>query len=64
LKIISLKFLAPKSYCYTTKDDKEVIKYKGPAKDKINWEWFESQYAQRMLNQLVLKLSRLSTDSK
>lgn len=37
-------FLAPKSYFYVTKDGKEVLKYKGPAKKQVTPEWFEAQY--------------------
>lgn len=38
-------FLAPKSYFYHTIDEKSVVKYKGPAKNLVNPEWFRSQYA-------------------
>lgn len=38
-------FLAPKSYYYYTIDGKNVLKYKGPAKNQVNPEWFELQYA-------------------
>ena len=38
-------FLAPKSYTLFTKDGGDIIKHKGPAKDFVNVEWFESQLA-------------------
>lgn len=38
-------FLAPKSYYIKTKDSNEKIKYKGAAKQHVDAEWFESQYA-------------------
>lgn len=38
-------FLAPKSYTLVTEDSGDIIKHKGPAKDLVNVEWFESQYA-------------------
>lgn len=38
-------FLAPKSYTLVTEDAGDIIKHKGPAKDFVNVEWFESQYA-------------------
>lgn len=37
-------FLAPKAYFYTTMNDKEILKFKGPAKDMVKPEWFVSQY--------------------
>lgn len=37
-------FLAPKSYTIVTEDAGDIIKHKGPAKDLVNVEWFESQY--------------------
>ena len=43
-RIIKGYFLAPKSYSYIAKDGKNVTKYKGPAKNHINQEWFQSQY--------------------
>lgn len=38
-------FLAPKSYTLVTDDAGDIIKHKGPAKGLVNYEWFESQYA-------------------
>lgn len=38
-------FLAPKSYTLLTEEAGNIIKHKGPAKDLVNVEWFESQYA-------------------
>lgn len=43
-RVLKGYFLAPKSYYYETKD-KEVLKFKGPARSQVNPEWFESQYA-------------------
>ena len=38
-------FLAPKSYTIVTEEAGDIIKHKGPAKDLVNVDWFESQYA-------------------
>ena len=38
-------FLAAKSYTIITEEAGDIIKHKGPAKDLVNVEWFESQYA-------------------
>ncbi|GLJ46003.1 hypothetical protein SUGI_0968890 [Cryptomeria japonica] len=38
-------FLAPKSYTLITEEAGDIIKHKGPAKDLVNVDWFESQYA-------------------
>ena len=38
-------FLAPKCYTFQTEDDCQIIKQKGLAKDFVDKEWFESQYA-------------------
>ncbi|KAI3702103.1 hypothetical protein L6452_27784 [Arctium lappa] len=38
-------FLAPKSYYYYNEKGNEIVNYKGAAKNQINPEWFESQYA-------------------
>lgn len=38
-------FLAPKSKRLTTLARSNILKYKGPAKNQVNQEWFESQYA-------------------
>lgn len=38
-------FLAPKSDFDTAIDGTPVLRYKGPAKNQVNPEWFESQYA-------------------
>jgi DNA polymerase type B, organellar and viral len=44
-RILKGYFLAPKSYFYIAKDGSNVLKYKGPAKNQVNPEWFQSQYA-------------------
>ena len=44
-KILNGYFLAPKAYCYFQIDGKNVVRFKGPAKNLVNPEWFESQYA-------------------
>lgn len=44
-RIVKGYFLAPKAYCYTAIEGKNVLKYKGPAKNLILPEWFEKQYA-------------------
>lgn len=38
-------FLAPKSYKLETEDGGNIIKHKGPAKNVVNDEWFDLQYA-------------------
>jgi hypothetical protein len=38
-------FLAPKSYALETDAGDNIIKHKGSAKNLVNFEWFESQYA-------------------
>ena len=43
-RILEGYFLAPKAYCYNTIDDQNVTKFKGPAKDHVNQEWFISQF--------------------
>ncbi|XP_016182637.1 uncharacterized protein LOC107624706 [Arachis ipaensis] len=43
-KIVRGFFLAPKTYCYYQIDGNSVIKFKGPAKNLVDPEWFESQY--------------------
>lgn len=37
-------FLAPKAYFYTTIENIDVIKFKGPARNLVKPEWFVSQY--------------------
>jgi hypothetical protein len=44
-KVLKGYFLAPKSYCYFTRERPYVLKYKGPAKSLVHPEWFEEQYA-------------------
>lgn len=39
-------FLAAKAYAYATYDANNVIKFKGPAKDLVNLDWFKEQYEQ------------------
>ncbi|EPS72962.1 hypothetical protein M569_01793, partial [Genlisea aurea] len=36
-------FLAPKSYMLEVEEDKNIIKFKGPAKDFVTSDWFEKQ---------------------
>jgi len=43
-RIINGYFLAPKSYFYTSTEGKNVLKFKGPAKNLIKPEWFKAQY--------------------
>ncbi|XP_028052254.1 uncharacterized protein LOC114256772 [Camellia sinensis] len=38
-------FLAPKSYILYTEEGSNIIKHKGAAKEHVDPEWFESQYA-------------------
>ena len=44
-RCIKAYFIAPKSYLYTDEKGNNVIKYKGPGKNIIKPEWFESQFA-------------------
>lgn len=46
-------FLAPKSYWYKNEKGKDILKYKGAAKNKITPEWFQSQYADPARKQQV-----------
>lgn len=46
-------FLAPKSYFYIAINGTNVLKYKGPAKNQVYPEWFESQYADPSRTELV-----------
>lgn len=52
-RILEGIFLSPKSYCYTTMENTNVLKYKGPAKEKVSPEWFKSQYADPTRTELV-----------
>lgn len=52
-RIMKGYFLAPKSYYYITKDGTDVLKFKGPAKNMVQPEWFESQYADPSRTQQV-----------
>ena len=46
-------FLAPKSYFYIAIDGTNVHKFKGPAKNLVNPEWFELQYADPSRTEVV-----------
>ncbi|KAM7249945.1 hypothetical protein ACFE04_019724 [Oxalis oulophora] len=52
-------FLAPKSYYYSVKDGKEVIKHKGAAKSLVDPKWFEEQLADPSRRQGQPKQNRL-----
>jgi hypothetical protein len=52
-RVLKGYFLAPKSYSYITIDGKNVLKYKGPAKNQVYQEWFESQYKDPSRTELV-----------
>lgn len=43
-KIAKGYFLAPKCYKYITMDGSNVLKFKGPAKGRVDSDWFEEQY--------------------
>lgn len=45
-------FLAPKSYILTT-DKGDIIKHKGPAKEFVNVDWFNSQYTDPSRTELI-----------
>nr|UYK51800.1 hypothetical protein [Paphiopedilum micranthum] len=55
-------FLAPKSYFYIAMDGKNVLKYKGPAKNHVYPEWFELQYADTSRTELVPVESKFRID--
>lgn len=55
-------FLAPKSYYIKTKDDNEKIKYKGAAKQRVDAEWFESQYVDLSRTERILLESNFKID--
>ena len=61
-RVIKGYFLAPKSYFYIAKDGKNVIKYKGPAKNQVNQEWFQSQYADPSRTEQVKVTSNFRVD--
>lgn len=61
-RLIKGYFLAPKSYCYIAKDGKNVIKYKGPEKNLVNQEWFQSQYADPSRTEQVKVTSNFRVD--
>lgn len=46
-------FLAPKAYILYNREGKQILKYKGAAKDQIEPEWFEAQYADPFRKQQV-----------
>ncbi|KAK7298428.1 hypothetical protein VNO77_46288 [Canavalia gladiata] len=52
-RVIDGFFLAPKSYSYSTKDKNDIVKFKGPAKDQIDHEWFVLQYEDPSRTKLV-----------
>lgn len=52
-KVLKGYFLAPKSYSLITEEGANVLKYKGPAKNLVKPEWFESQYADPSRTELV-----------
>ncbi|KAL2505782.1 DNA-directed DNA polymerase [Abeliophyllum distichum] len=51
-------FLAAKNYLLDTKEDDVIIKHKGLAKDKVDYEWFVSQYAD------LSRTKRITVESK
>lgn len=61
-KILNGYFLAPKAYCYFQIDGKNVVRFKGPAKNLVNPEWFESQYADLSRTKQVIVESHFRVD--
>jgi hypothetical protein len=55
-------FLAPKSYLLVTEEAGNIMKHKGPAKDLVNVEWFESQYADMSRTKQVTLTSKFRID--
>ena len=54
-RIVKGFFLAPKAYYYSTLDEREVLKFKGPAKKLVNKEWFIEQYKDPHRKKLQVK---------
>nr|GME06072.1 DNA polymerase-like [Ipomoea batatas] len=61
-RIIKGYFLAPKAYFYISTEGKNVLKYKGPAKNLIMPEWFEAQYKDPSRTELVSIESKFRID--
>ncbi|KAF6149506.1 hypothetical protein GIB67_003654 [Kingdonia uniflora] len=55
-------FLAPKCYKLVTEDDQKIIKYKGPAKNYVNANWFNSQYIKPSTTQNISVESNFRID--
>ena len=55
-------FLAPKSYTLLTECHGDIVKHKGPAKDKVNVEWFMGQYADTSLTEKITLQSFFKID--
>ncbi|KAI5640986.1 hypothetical protein M9H77_00147 [Catharanthus roseus] len=60
-KIVKGLFLAPKAYSYNTIEGSSVLKFKGPAKNRVSPEWFEEQYKNlsRKLNEEIVSYFRI-----
>nr|YP_010127582.1 DNA-polymerase-like [Bougainvillea spectabilis]QPP04906.1 DNA-polymerase-like [Bougainvillea spectabilis] len=57
-------FLVPKAYYYLNDQNRVVKKFKGPAKNMVTPEWFESQYADPSRTEKVLVGSNFRIDWK
>ncbi|KAF6169360.1 hypothetical protein GIB67_016530 [Kingdonia uniflora] len=55
-------FLAPKCYKLITEDDQKIIKHKGPAKNYVNANWFNSQYIKPSTTQNISVESNFKID--
>lgn len=61
-RILKGDFLVAKAYFYITIDKNNVLKFKGPAKDLVNPEWFMSQFANPSRTEPVLVESDFRID--
>ncbi|KAF3431616.1 hypothetical protein FNV43_RR26347 [Rhamnella rubrinervis] len=49
-RVVKGYYLAPKSYFYTTKEGKNVLKYKGPAKNQVDTQGFDEPNIKRLVD--------------
>lgn len=56
-------FLAPKSYLLVTKND-DILKHKGPAKDLVSREWYESKYNEPNQSEVITHTRNFFVDRK
>lgn len=61
-RVIKGYFLAPKSYFYIAKDSTNVLKFKGPAKNLVQPEWFKLQFENPSRTEQVQVVSNFRID--